>query len=133
MKPILQHLEELPEPYRTQAIENYENPELEFPKRKAACKTVMDALEVAFDWERSPQGNDYWGECWVECKSRLSKPKETLQHFNERQIHAIEYHRYMLGTRWGRSPTILEAFLDWVDSGFAEQFRNGEIGKEDES
>ena len=128
MKPILQHLEELPEPYRTQAIENHENPAIQMPSQPKVADTLPSALEIGFNWSASEQGHTYWARF---CDELMLKPKETLQHFNERQIHAIEYHRYMLGTRWGRSPTILEAFLDWVDSGFAEQFRNGEIGKED--
>ena len=132
MKPILQHLEELPEPYRSQAIKNHGNPDiaLNYPHVNNYIEP-SPAIDAAFDWGNSPEGFKYWSSFCGKLEAEPKPPEETLQHFNERQIHAIEYHRYMLGTRWGRSPTILEAFLDWVDSGFAEQFRNGEIGKDE--
>ena len=59
MKTIREHLESLPEPYRTQALENM-RPEkaLVFPSMN--CRG--EALTLAFDWERSPEGYLYWEE-----------------------------------------------------------------------
>ncbi len=51
MKTILEHLEELPEPYRSQAIINALNKEVE---------NQQDALWVAFTWHKTPEGYDYW-------------------------------------------------------------------------
>lgn len=53
-KTNLEWLQELPEPYRSQAIKN--------------CKrldgdtgfSVVDALAGAFNWDDSPQGHEYW-------------------------------------------------------------------------
>ena len=51
-KTIKQWLEELPEPYRSQALENMsENSEVE-----SLCIAIMKA----FDWDESPQGSKYW-------------------------------------------------------------------------
>lgn len=57
MKPIKQWLEELPEPYRTQALENIHYYDLE---RK--CPNLPTAVFLPFDWSSSKQGFDYWNE-----------------------------------------------------------------------
>lgn len=59
-KLIKEWLEELPEPYRTQALEIYhtqwsdtENPSTE---------SLDQALITAFVWEMTPQGYEYWNK-----------------------------------------------------------------------
>lgn len=52
---IREHFESFPEPYRTQAIENTKEADLE---RKELNKT--EALYKAFTWDLSPQGIGYW-------------------------------------------------------------------------
>lgn len=56
MKTIRQWLEELPEPYRTQALENIRVKEvLGLPELSFEV-----ALRSAFTWDATPQGYDYW-------------------------------------------------------------------------
>ena len=59
-KPILEWFEELPEPYRSQAIENtkkhYEKQHLDLLKEKS----LIDAIQGGFDWGRTIQGGKYW-------------------------------------------------------------------------
>lgn len=50
------HLKKLPEPYRTQAIANTDRSIL----KHKAIRTVKDAVWVAFSWEESPEGYEYW-------------------------------------------------------------------------
>ena len=61
-KTILEWLEELPEPYRSQAIKNYDG---EF--KDAA--TLSDALAYAFSWYASPEKKDYWKDLHTKLKS----------------------------------------------------------------
>lgn len=64
IKTIKEWLSELPEPTRSQALENM-NPLLE--NKREGC--LWGALTGAFNWEDSPQGHSYWsaitwdGEC----------------------------------------------------------------------
>lgn len=60
-KTIEEWLNELEEPYRTQAIEN--------TKRLAGTErlyepadNITDALMSAFIWETSPEGYEYWSD-----------------------------------------------------------------------
>ena len=56
MKTIRQWLEELPDPYRTQALENIRVKEvLDLPELSFSV-----ALRSAFTWDATPQGYDYW-------------------------------------------------------------------------
>lgn len=57
MKTIREWLEELPEPYRTQAIENTED-ELLLER----VESLKKAVKCAFIWNKSPQGHEYWSE-----------------------------------------------------------------------
>lgn len=53
MRPILEWYEQLPEPYRSQAIENYAG-EIE------VAKSLKDAICYGFLWRKTPQGHWYW-------------------------------------------------------------------------
>ena len=74
MKTIREWLEELPEPYRTQAIDNYENPECNMYKRgdwtepEKKQESLVDAIYDAFIWLRTPEGFQYW----VDFKNTLT-------------------------------------------------------------
>jgi hypothetical protein len=46
-------LETLPEPYRSQAIENCTWPDDE-------CDSQRHAIVIAFVWDGSPQGDEHW-------------------------------------------------------------------------
>jgi hypothetical protein len=57
MKTIKEWLEELPEPYRSEALENSEDWSWD---NKQEVKSLATALDCAFIWSLSPQGQDYW-------------------------------------------------------------------------
>ncbi len=59
MKTIKEHLETLPEPYRSQALENY-NPRFLGDDPPQKFEQVSEALIYAFDWTESPEGEEYW-------------------------------------------------------------------------
>ena len=55
MKTIIDYLNTLPEPYKTQAINNTGDKNL---NRKV--KSLNEALMSAFPWQGSPEGYRYW-------------------------------------------------------------------------
>jgi len=57
LKPCIEWLEQLDEPYKSQAIQNM-NPK----NNDRLCHSKLDALTSAFDWEKSPQKHKYWYE-----------------------------------------------------------------------
>lgn len=60
MKTIREHLNDLPEPYRTEALENFENPSPEWTDVPNEVEDVKRALTEAFSWMSSKQGLSYW-------------------------------------------------------------------------
>ena len=59
-KTRLRWLQELPEPYHTQAVINTPNGSLS----DVGHENRQDALVSAFDWENSPEGHAYWMDVW---------------------------------------------------------------------
>jgi hypothetical protein len=55
MKTVKEWLQELPEPYRTQSLENCTNPDEE-------VKLLSEALGYGFYWGRTKQGYMYWSD-----------------------------------------------------------------------
>lgn len=53
---IIYYLNQLPEPYRSEALENYD---FSFAGNQQPT-TPIDALAMAFDWRKSKQGHTYW-------------------------------------------------------------------------
>lgn len=58
MKTIREHLNDLPEPYRTEALENAKG--RDFSKADTLCLDAEDAVMLAFNWSKSSQGEEYW-------------------------------------------------------------------------
>jgi hypothetical protein len=56
-KPPLEWFQQLPEPYRTQAIENWEKSKWE--DKHDLFESIRDAFHT-FSWAYSQQGEDYW-------------------------------------------------------------------------
>lgn len=56
MKTIREWLEELPEPYRTQALENFDIEGID----NILVSTLADAINKGFIWFTTPQGEPYW-------------------------------------------------------------------------
>jgi hypothetical protein len=61
MKTIEQHLNELPEPYRTKALK-YIEPE--------TTQTQSEALMDAFNWSDSKEGFHYWDKLYDRLKEQ---------------------------------------------------------------
>lgn len=59
MKPILEWYEDLPEPYRSQAIENY-NPEYVNKSHFIFNNPIAQSLFYGFVWADTKQGYQYW-------------------------------------------------------------------------
>lgn len=57
-KTVREWLEELPEPYRSQAMDNLVKYPL--PKSRTLFSNIGDALLYGFDWDLTPQGFSYW-------------------------------------------------------------------------
>jgi hypothetical protein len=53
MKSISEWLDQLPEPYRTKALDNMEWDDY-------SADDMVDALQGAFLWENTPEGHKYW-------------------------------------------------------------------------
>lgn len=49
--------QQLPEPYRSQAIENFDE---EFSPSKV--DSILDAISCSFIWSKTPQGRVYWDD-----------------------------------------------------------------------
>jgi hypothetical protein len=56
-KPALEWFKQLPEPYRTQAIENSTRPD-------AVYQSLSRALISDFTWESTPQGGIHWHDIY---------------------------------------------------------------------
>ena len=56
-KTIEQWFQELPEPYRTKALENCKS-----PNDNEVVETLSTAIAVGFLWQDTPEGEDYWSE-----------------------------------------------------------------------
>ncbi len=61
MKTITQWLQSLPEPYRSQALNQPENIQFEGFPHSRLVKDLHEALNVAFLWADTEQGSEYWG------------------------------------------------------------------------
>jgi hypothetical protein len=57
MHKIVELLHTLPEPYKSEALANYEP---SFYEEGCPIETANDAIGWAFDWSHSPQGEEYW-------------------------------------------------------------------------
>ena len=73
MKTITDYLKELPYPYNELALAN-EDKEYYAYSSDADSKAV--ALDIAFDWEKSPQGEPFWFSvfCWAKDNSNPLPP-----------------------------------------------------------
>jgi hypothetical protein len=71
MKTIREWLEELPEPYRTQAIANAYR-EDNFADENTLAETASRALDIAFIHLTSIEGLDYWTNIWEKLQDNES-------------------------------------------------------------
>lgn len=61
-KTIEEWFNELEEPYRTQAIENARNLNIDKDRLEDLADSMSDAIMIAFIWCHSPEGHEYWSD-----------------------------------------------------------------------
>lgn len=120
-------LNKLREPYRTQALENSTEEKL-----TQSAWDAQSAILYAFHWNETKEGAQYWCAAHKNPPLEPEKPEEPLASSNARQIEYMNVCKWYLGEKLGRSPTDLELIEMWVDGGFAEKFRNGEMDPQKE-
>ena len=75
-KTVREWLNELPEPIRTRAVKNYDE---SFCEDKYAV-SVNSAVNCAFNWDKSIEGNQYWANVYIgEYSEACALLGETLQ------------------------------------------------------
>jgi len=84
MKPIIKWYQELPEPQRSQAIENAA-PEL----ARKEVDSLSSALRSGFPWMSSPQGHDYWEEIQYQAFTLEERGRSRRQWFKKAARLAI--------------------------------------------
>lgn len=63
MKTLRQYLEELPEPYRTEALNNADRYLLDEEWVPSSSEVTHNTpLSHSFIWQGTPQGHEYWEE-----------------------------------------------------------------------
>lgn len=100
-KTVKEWLKELTEPYRSQALENIENPEC-YADPTEKVESLYYALDN-FTWRNSPQGQKYWQEV-SDCID-AGEPIKTTPTPTERQT----------------AEALLKEFADWwndLEDGF---------------
>lgn len=61
MRPVVEFLEELEEPYRSQALKNFED-QRTLDEDEYLDVNAYEALHGAFHWGATPEGHDYWND-----------------------------------------------------------------------
>ena len=46
------------------------------PRERAIARDLADRLTVAFSWQNTPQGLEYWGGVWNNLRKLAEDPKE---------------------------------------------------------
>ena len=86
MKTVKEWLDELPEPYRTQALEQTSNCRL-----KDTEDTMYSTLMGMFVWSESHEGNEYWRQLSEVYKKHESALQEDLDLLTRKQQGAIDF------------------------------------------
>ena len=86
MKTVEQWLNELPEPYRTQALEQTDNSDL-----RRLEPSMYITLGGMFVWSESHEGNEYWRQSSEVYKKHESALQEDLDLLTGRQQGAIDF------------------------------------------
>lgn len=63
-KTIKEWLETLPEPYRTEALENADKRDLKYPQ-----PSLAEAISASSVWVDTTQGHDYWEDICIRAEA----------------------------------------------------------------
>jgi len=99
---ILEHLNTLPDGIKEKAIANYQ--QQDFANKKAHVRSSGDAVIGAFEWDRTPEGEDYW-DCVVEGDFKSAIIFEINQKLSKLTTSA---------PKQGLTSTQLTEFEDWL-------------------
>ena len=98
MKTILEWLNELPQPYKSQAIYNFQehlkrykftNEERYTELSIKRCEYMSDAITASSHWSVTPQGQEYW--CDLYDKYEAIKSLELIKRREEQQLKRVYY------------------------------------------
>lgn len=67
MKPILDWYDQLPEPIRSQAIENYDEEGAISPVDGLNRASFSAAIHGGFSWYKTPEGHEYWANIFYKA------------------------------------------------------------------
>lgn len=73
MKTVLEHLNDLPSDVKDIALENYRRQNKQLP---AEPNSIMDALVLAFNWNKSPEGRIFWDHVYFRLKAEAEEAKK---------------------------------------------------------
>ena len=91
MKTIYEWLNELPQPYKSQALYNFEafmHRNRNYGRRESTYEYMCEAINLSMHWERTPQGHDYWKEIhneYEEIKIADREAREEREREEERR------------------------------------------------
>lgn len=134
MKTIKEWLNELPEPYRSEALANVDPTYIDY---KEETGSLAEALFHAFSWDASAQGHDYWQILCTEAgvKGHVEAPVTHPQPFNLEAAKAGEpvemedgtpIHRFLCFDRAYPGYPIVATYFDKDGKEQTETFtRNG--------
>lgn len=74
MKSITDWLQDLPEPYRSQALENHKNGR--YPN--TMVNTLKAVLSAGFIWSQTNQGISYWQSVFLFCEREIENIPESI-------------------------------------------------------
>lgn len=86
MKTVKEWLDELPEPYRTQALEQTSNSRL-----KETEGSMYSTLSGIFVWSESHEGADYWSQLTDVYRKHENALQEDLDLLTRKQQGAIDF------------------------------------------
>lgn len=64
MRKVIDILNELPEPYRSQAFYNTSKQNYSGYLDKLLAYDLKELLKISFRWAKSPEGFDYWNDLY---------------------------------------------------------------------
>lgn len=87
-KTIREWYEELPEPYKTEALANCEKQStLDWNTADATCNKLSEAVAFGFLWQNTPENEDYWQVVY----DTLEADEFDEEHDEEQQYEADEF------------------------------------------
>lgn len=78
---VLKFLNRLPEPYRSEALYNYELDPMGGGNPSNGIKGTSDALYYGFEWMKTPQGHGYWDQLRDDLENGKIKEVDRVEQY----------------------------------------------------